>query len=190
MHALVTGASRRLGIGHAIAERLRADGMRVFTQGWTPHDAAQPWGADDLVPDIEADFSIRARPHASSRPPGTRSGRSTCSSSTMRASGAHLGPTVSEVAYAVSKGALAVATATRADGVAGSRSIASTQARPTRVGDSQTSIRCRGCLPAGGESRVTLRASSPGSAAARPAGSPASCSTARVAFGASARPKS
>lgn len=43
---LVTGVSRRQGIGFAIAERLLADGARVFATGWSPHDAAMPWGAD------------------------------------------------------------------------------------------------------------------------------------------------
>lgn len=44
--AIVTGVSRRAGIGFAIARRLLADGWRVLAQSWTPHDAAQPWGAD------------------------------------------------------------------------------------------------------------------------------------------------
>src|ERR1044071_2346120 len=44
--ALVTGVSRQAGIGFAIARRLVLDGCSVFAQGWTPHDAAQPWGAD------------------------------------------------------------------------------------------------------------------------------------------------
>jgi 3-oxoacyl-[acyl-carrier protein] reductase len=44
--ALVTGVSRRRGIGFAIAARLLADGASVFAQSWTAHDAGQPWGAD------------------------------------------------------------------------------------------------------------------------------------------------
>jgi 3-oxoacyl-[acyl-carrier protein] reductase len=44
--ALVTGVSRRRGIGFAIARRLLADGAGVFVQSWTAHDAGQPWGAD------------------------------------------------------------------------------------------------------------------------------------------------
>ncbi|HWN32544.1 MAG TPA: SDR family oxidoreductase [Pseudonocardia sp.] len=46
--ALVTGVSRRRGIGFAIARRLLADGASVFVQSWTPHDAEQPWGADPV----------------------------------------------------------------------------------------------------------------------------------------------
>src|SRR6266478_6104624 len=70
-NALVTGVGRREGIGFAIARRLEEAGAQVFTQGWTPHDAAQP-------------------------------------------SGAHLDAMTGEVAYAVSKGALAIATRTLA----------------------------------------------------------------------------
>src|SRR5258707_14013940 len=63
--ALVTGVSRRAGIGYAIARRLEEAGARVFTHGWTPHDAAQPWGADEsFAPSIEADF---AEPDAPAR---------------------------------------------------------------------------------------------------------------------------
>jgi 3-oxoacyl-[acyl-carrier protein] reductase len=66
-NALVTGVSRRAGIGHAIARRLLAAGAAVFVQGWTPHDAAQRWGAEpggtegvaaELgAPFLEADFA-------------------------------------------------------------------------------------------------------------------------------------
>jgi 3-oxoacyl-[acyl-carrier protein] reductase len=44
--ALVTGVSRRAGIGFAIAQRLIAQGVSVFLHSFAPHDAAQPWGAD------------------------------------------------------------------------------------------------------------------------------------------------
>lgn len=44
--ALVTGVSRRAGIGAAIAERLLGDGAAVLACGWPAHDAEMPWGAD------------------------------------------------------------------------------------------------------------------------------------------------
>jgi 3-oxoacyl-[acyl-carrier protein] reductase len=44
--ALVTGASRRAGIGYAAARRMAAYGASVFVHHFAPHDAEQPWGAD------------------------------------------------------------------------------------------------------------------------------------------------
>lgn len=44
--ALVTGASRRGGIGYAVARRLAAYGASVCLHHHVPHDAGQPWGAD------------------------------------------------------------------------------------------------------------------------------------------------
>jgi 3-oxoacyl-[acyl-carrier protein] reductase len=71
-NALVTGVSRRAGIGYAIARRLLDAGGSVFIQGWTAHDAKQPWGAapggtetvaGELgVPFLEADFADAAAP--------------------------------------------------------------------------------------------------------------------------------
>jgi 3-oxoacyl-[acyl-carrier protein] reductase len=160
--ALVTGVSRRAGIGFAIARRLEEAGAQVFTQGWTPHDAAQPWGADETVaPSIEADFADAGAPAhvvtAAREALGpldvlvvnhARSGLGRLDELTaehldaflhenVRASlllvkefaaqfegdsgrvvlitsGAHLDAMTSEVAYAVSKGALAIATRTLA----------------------------------------------------------------------------
>jgi 3-oxoacyl-[acyl-carrier protein] reductase len=165
-NALVTGASRRAGIGFAIARQLEEAGLQVFTQGWTPHDAAQPWGADESVsPSIEADFADPAAParvvtaaHEQLGPLDVlvvnhaRSGLGRLDELTadhldaflhenVRASlllvkefaaqfesdsgrvvlitsGAHLGPMTPEVAYAVSKGALAIATRTLAEELA------------------------------------------------------------------------
>ena len=71
-NALVTGVSRRAGIGYAIARRLLDAGANVFIHGWTPHDAAQRWGAEPggteaiagelRVPHAEADFADAAAP--------------------------------------------------------------------------------------------------------------------------------
>lgn len=44
--ALVTGASRRIGIGQAVVRRLVAQGAAVLVHAWSPHDAEQRWGAD------------------------------------------------------------------------------------------------------------------------------------------------
>ena len=43
---VVTGVSRRAGIGFAIARRLLHDGAKVLVHSFSPHDAGQPWGAD------------------------------------------------------------------------------------------------------------------------------------------------
>jgi 3-oxoacyl-[acyl-carrier protein] reductase len=73
-NALVTGVSRRVGIGFAIAQRLLEGGAYVFVQGWAAHDAGQPWGAElggteaaaeELgVAFVEADFADPASPAA------------------------------------------------------------------------------------------------------------------------------
>jgi 3-oxoacyl-[acyl-carrier protein] reductase len=44
--AVVTGVSRRAGIGYAIARRLAALGASLFLHHYAPHDRDQPWGAD------------------------------------------------------------------------------------------------------------------------------------------------
>jgi 3-oxoacyl-[acyl-carrier protein] reductase len=44
--AVVTGVSRRAGIGYAIARRLAALGASVFLHHYAPHDRDQPWRAD------------------------------------------------------------------------------------------------------------------------------------------------
>ena len=44
--AVVTGVSRRAGIGYAIARRLAALGASLFLHHYAPHDQDQPWGAD------------------------------------------------------------------------------------------------------------------------------------------------
>jgi 3-oxoacyl-[acyl-carrier protein] reductase len=51
--AVVTGVGRSQGIGFAIAARLAAMGASLWCQHWSPHDADQPWGAQD--PDMVMD---------------------------------------------------------------------------------------------------------------------------------------
>jgi 3-oxoacyl-[acyl-carrier protein] reductase len=60
---LVTGVSRRVGIGYAIARRLRELGAGVFVQGLAPADAAQPWGEDaagvaGLAEELDAAYGV------------------------------------------------------------------------------------------------------------------------------------
>jgi 3-oxoacyl-[acyl-carrier protein] reductase len=83
--ALVTGVSRRIGIGFAVCERLRALGADVLAHGWTPHDAGQPWGADPggveaalselgVAGYVEADLADPAAPAALVAEAGRRLG--------------------------------------------------------------------------------------------------------------------
>ncbi|NIZ93470.1 SDR family oxidoreductase [Kineococcus rubinsiae] len=51
---VVTGASRRIAIGAAIARRAVADGAAVLLHAWSPADAEQPWGADEGGPEALA----------------------------------------------------------------------------------------------------------------------------------------
>ncbi len=44
--ALVTGVSRRKGIGFAIAQRLASMGANVFIHSFVPYDTDRDWGAD------------------------------------------------------------------------------------------------------------------------------------------------
>jgi 3-oxoacyl-[acyl-carrier protein] reductase len=48
---VVTGVSRRAGIGFAVAQELLAAGASVLIQSWSAHDAEQPWGADPVGDD-------------------------------------------------------------------------------------------------------------------------------------------
>src|SRR6476469_2207289 len=47
--AVVTGVSRRRGIGYAVARRLAAMGANLLVQPHQAHAEDQPWGADDLL---------------------------------------------------------------------------------------------------------------------------------------------
>ncbi len=44
-NALVTGASRKVGIGAAVARALSEEGANVFLTYWTSYDDAMPWGS-------------------------------------------------------------------------------------------------------------------------------------------------
>jgi 3-oxoacyl-[acyl-carrier protein] reductase len=60
--AIVTGVSRRIGIGAAVAQRLAEAGWDLFLHSWSPHDAEQPWGADpEGAAAIVADLRTRVR---------------------------------------------------------------------------------------------------------------------------------
>lgn len=64
--AVVTGVSRRRGIGCAIARKLVAAGAHVFLTHFRDHDLDQPWGADDLdavVSEIRASAAPGVRIH-------------------------------------------------------------------------------------------------------------------------------
>lgn len=135
--ALVTGVSRRRGIGFAVARRFAELGANVFIQHCAPHDDEQPWGSDDLdlvrggirsaqppgalFGEMSAYLAERfADVHtpAASTMPGVRhhSGGPFDEMQTGRAfwmtSGQQDGPMPGEVAYAASKAALAGITAT------------------------------------------------------------------------------
>lgn len=171
--AIVTGVSRRAGIGFAIAQRLAAMGANLAIHSWTPHDdgRAEPLLAElrsegAAVEHVEADFArhgaaaevvaharerlghidIVVANHARSvsgglatltedevdlsmavnlrgsvmlikelaaQHDGRPGGRAV-----MMTSGQHLGPMGSELAYALSKGAIHQATASLADQLA------------------------------------------------------------------------
>ena len=49
--ALVTGVSRRAGIGYSVARRLAALGASLFLHSYAPHDRDQPWGEDPGGPE-------------------------------------------------------------------------------------------------------------------------------------------
>jgi 3-oxoacyl-[acyl-carrier protein] reductase len=64
---IVTGASRRIGIGSEVVRSLTAAGWKVFTTWWTPYDESMTWGSNptevaELLTDtgaqgIEADMA-------------------------------------------------------------------------------------------------------------------------------------
>ena len=50
--AIVTGASRRRGIGAAVCLALARAGADIFFTRWTPYDRRMPWGAEEEEPDL------------------------------------------------------------------------------------------------------------------------------------------
>lgn len=50
--AIVTGASRSIGIGAAICRKLAAEGADIFFTHWRPYDASMPWGAEADFPAV------------------------------------------------------------------------------------------------------------------------------------------
>lgn len=62
--ALVTGASRRAGIGYAVCRRLAAYGASVFVHHFSPHDADQPWGADEVSAVVDGVREVATAPVA------------------------------------------------------------------------------------------------------------------------------
>jgi 3-oxoacyl-[acyl-carrier protein] reductase len=65
--ALVTGASRRAGIGYAVCRRLAAYGASVFVHHFTPHDATRSYGADSVDAVLAGVTAALAGPDAAVR---------------------------------------------------------------------------------------------------------------------------
>ena len=57
--ALITGVSRRAGIGYAVARRMAGLGASLFLHHHRKHDEAQPWGSDPGGPEAVVD-GVRA----------------------------------------------------------------------------------------------------------------------------------
>jgi len=195
--ALVTGVSRRAGIGHAIASRLEELGASVFRHGWSAHDEAQPWGAEPRVDHFEGDLADPDAPAAGTLEELTAAELDGFLAVDLRAtlllvkelalqhdgrpgghvvlltSGEHLAAMPREVAYTVSKGALHQATATlSAHLIPHGIFVNAVNPGPTDtgwdIGDPA------GHMPLGRWARRrTRRGSSAGSAPTTPPGSPA-----------------
>src|SRR4051794_26889932 len=60
---IVTGASRHIAIGAAIARRVVADGAAVLLHSWVRYDIERPWGADPQEPEALLDELRRQGGH-------------------------------------------------------------------------------------------------------------------------------
>lgn len=60
---LITGVSRRAGIAASVAQRLRSDGFRVVTAGWSPYDTENHLGVNEQTDtDLQCDLAEPAAP--------------------------------------------------------------------------------------------------------------------------------
>lgn len=89
--ALVTGASRRAGIGYAICRRLAAYGASVFVHHFTPHDAELPYGADDVAEVLSGVRAALSDPAATVHDISADLGTTTAPADVVNAAVAHFG---------------------------------------------------------------------------------------------------
>jgi 3-oxoacyl-[acyl-carrier protein] reductase len=115
--AVVTGVSRRQGIGFAVATRLARMGASLFLQHRSPHDADQPWGADDVdevLSALRAELAPEARLESTSLDLAEPTGGSQLIARAGQAMG-HLDVLVCNHARSGGDGRLAVQTAETLD---------------------------------------------------------------------------
>jgi NAD(P)-dependent dehydrogenase (short-subunit alcohol dehydrogenase family) len=122
--AVVSGVSRRTGIGFAIAQRLLAEGRNVLIHSWSAHDTENA-GTDDgamtrVIVDLDLAWAVNARAsvllvqaYAKHRDDTRAHGRVL-----LFTSGQHLRPKPDELPYAISKGAVHQMTRSLADALA------------------------------------------------------------------------
>ncbi|NYE96515.1 3-oxoacyl-[acyl-carrier protein] reductase [Psychromicrobium silvestre] len=89
-NALITGVSRRRGIGFAVARRFAGQGANVFIQHYSPHDVGQPWG-DDKLTELTAELRAAQVPDARFGELSADLGQPTSSETVVKAAGAALG---------------------------------------------------------------------------------------------------
>ena len=83
-NALVTGVSRRAGIGYAIARWLAAFGASLFLHQYAPHDREQPWGPGpdepaEVIAGVSGVLAESAHAHRMDRrPSASRSAHGVC----------------------------------------------------------------------------------------------------------------